>query len=109
MRGILIGAQMALCTMLLIPAGLLSRALHVSHTFDPGFDYDNVAVVSIDLRGPRYENNNAAIFIDQWLEREGAAGRRGRVARGPRAVEPRPYQGTVRLDEHATADEAVFD
>ena len=55
--------------MLLIPAGLLSRALYAAHTFDPGFDHRNVAVVSIDLRGPRYEKGNAAIFHEQWLER----------------------------------------
>jgi putative ABC transport system permease protein len=69
LRGTLIGVQIALCTMLLIPAGLLSRALYATHTFDPGFDYDNVAMVRIDLRGPRYEKGNAAIFHDQWLER----------------------------------------
>jgi predicted permease len=69
LRGVLIGAQIALCTILLIPAGLLSRALHAAHTFDPGFDHRNVAVVSIDLRGPRYEKGNAAIFHEQWLER----------------------------------------
>lgn len=69
LRGSLIGAQIALCTMLLIPAGLLSRALYAAHTFDPGFDHRNVAVVSIDLRGPRYEKGNAAIFQAQWLER----------------------------------------
>lgn len=69
LRGALIGAQIALCTMLLIPAGLLSRALYAAHTFDPGFDYGDVTVVSINLRGPQYEKGNAAIFHDQWLER----------------------------------------
>jgi putative ABC transport system permease protein len=69
LRGMLIGAQIALCTMLLIPAGLLSRALYAAHTFDPGFDQRNVSVVSIDLRGPRYEKGYAATFHEQWLER----------------------------------------
>ena len=69
LRGTLIGAQIALCTMLLIPAGLLSRALYAAHTIDPGFDDRNVVVVSVDLRGPRYEKGNAAIFHEQWLER----------------------------------------
>jgi predicted permease len=68
-RGILIGAQVTLCTMLLIPAGLLSRALYATHTFDPGFDHRNVAMVSMDLRGPKYENGRAAPFHEQWLER----------------------------------------
>jgi predicted permease len=69
LRGTLVGAQIALCTVLLIPAGLLSRALYAAHTFDPGFDHHDVAVVSIDLRGPRYEKGTAAIFHEQWLER----------------------------------------
>jgi predicted permease len=68
-RGTLVGGQIALCTMLLIPAGLLSRALYAAYTFDPGFEHRNVAVVSIDLRGPRYEESNAAVFHEQWLER----------------------------------------
>ena len=69
LRGTLIGAQIALCTMLLIPAGLLSRALYAVHTLEPGFDHRNVAVISIDLRGPRYEKGQAAVFHQQWLER----------------------------------------
>jgi predicted permease len=69
LRGTLIGAQIALCTTLLIPAGLLSRALYAAHTFDPGFEYRGVEVVSIDLRGPHYENVRAALFQEQWLER----------------------------------------
>jgi len=110
LRGILIGTQMALCTMLLIPAGLLSRALYVAHTFDPGFDHENVAVVSIDLRGPRYEKGGAAIFLDQWLERVKALPGVEGVAQANRVpLSPGRTQGTIRLGEHAGADEAVFD
>jgi predicted permease len=69
MRSTLIGAQVALCTTLLIPAGLLSRALYAAHTFDPGFTDRNVAMIAIDLRGPRYEKGNAAVFQESWLER----------------------------------------
>lgn len=69
MRGTLVGAQIALCTMLLIPTGLLARALYAAHTFDPGFDHQHVATVSVDLRGPRYEGGQAAPFRAQWLDR----------------------------------------
>jgi len=55
--------------MLLIPAGLLSRALYAAYTFDPGFDDDRVAMITIDLRGPRFEKGNATIFHDQWVDR----------------------------------------
>ena len=73
LRGMLVGAQIALCTMLLIPAGLLSRALYAAHTLDPGFDQRDVAAVSIDLRGPRYEKGNTAMmFHEEWLDRVSA-------------------------------------
>ena len=68
-RGALIGAQIAFCTMLLIPAGLLTRALYAAHTADLGFDYQNVSVVAIDPRGPRYEKGNAEILVQQWIAR----------------------------------------
>jgi putative ABC transport system permease protein len=55
--------------MLLIPAGLLSRALYAAYTLEPGFDHDHVAMVSIGLPGARYEKGNAAVFHDEWLER----------------------------------------
>jgi predicted permease len=100
LRGTLIGAQIALCTMLLIPAGLLSRALYAAHTFDPGFDHHNVAVVSIDLRGPRYEKGNAAIFHDEWLERVGALPGIETVARVSRVpLSPGRSQTTFRRDD----------
>ena len=112
LRGTLIGAQIALCTMLLIPAGLLSRALYAAHTFDAGFDHHNVAVVSIDLRGPRYENGNAAIFHEQWRERVGALPGVKSVARASRIpLSPGRSLTTVRIgdepEEHVLEVNAV--
>jgi putative ABC transport system permease protein len=99
-RGALIGAQIALCTMLLIPAGLLSRALYAAHTFDPGFDHRNVAVVSIDLRGPRYENSNAAVFHAQWLERvRGLPGVETIAEAGRMPLSPGRSQATWRVGD----------
>ena len=98
LRGTLIGAQIALCTMLLIPAGLLSRALYAAHTFDPGFDQRDVAVVSIDLRGPRYENASAPMFYGQWLERVASLPGVERVAAASRIpLSPGRSQTTLRL------------
>ncbi len=75
LRGALIGTQIALSAVLLIPAGLLARALYAVHTFDPGFEYRNAHVVSIDLRGPRYESGNVMAFRELWLTRlRGASG-----------------------------------
>lgn len=69
LRGTLIGGQIALCTMLLIPAGLLTRALYAAYTLEPGFEHRQIATVSIDLRGARYEKARAEDFQAQWLER----------------------------------------
>jgi predicted permease len=108
LRGVLIGAQMALCTMLVIPAGLLSRALYTAHTFDPGFDHGNVAVVSIDLRGPRYENDNAALFHGQWLERVSALPGVERLAQASRIpLSPGRSQATFRVGDEPQGH--VFD
>jgi predicted permease len=99
-RGTLIGAQIALCTMLLIPAGLLTRALYAAHTLDPGFDHRNVAVVAIDLRGPRYEQEQAPRFHDQWLERIAALPGVERLAQASRIpLSPGRSQTTFRLGD----------
>ncbi len=98
LRGTLIGAQIALCTMLLIPAGLLSRALYAAHNFDPGFDHGNVAVVSIALRGPRYEKGNAAVFHEQWVDRVSAIPGVERIAVAGRIpLSPGRSQSTMRV------------
>jgi putative ABC transport system permease protein len=104
LRGMLVGAQIALCTMLLIPAGLLSRALYAIHNFDPGFDHCNVAVVSIDLRSPRYEKGNAATFHEQWLERVSALPGVERIAQASRIpLSPGRSQTTFRIGEEPEA------
>jgi predicted permease len=48
LRGVLVGVQVALCMVLMIAAGLLLRGLYVTYTIDPGFDYRNVAFVSLE-------------------------------------------------------------
>lgn len=108
LRGALIGVQVALCTMLLIPAGLLSRALYAAHTFDPGFDDRHVAVVSIPLRSPRYENGNAAIFVQEWVERMSALPGVERIAQAGRIpLNPGRSQATIRIADDA--EEHVVD
>ena len=100
LRGTLIAVQIALCTTLLIPAGLLARALYAAHTFEPGFDYRNVAVVSIDLRGPRYEKGNGAAFHEQWLERVRALPGVESVAQASRVpLSPGRSQATIRVGD----------
>jgi predicted permease len=101
LRGTLVGGQIALCTILLIPAGLLSRALYAAYTFDPGFDHHNVAMVSIALRDARYEKGHAAIFHEQWVERISALPGIARIAvAGRMPLSPGRTQSTVRLADN---------
>ena len=62
-------AQVAVCMTLLISAGLLLRALYSAQTLDPGFDYRNVAVVSFDLPGSGYDDQEAVAFQRHVMER----------------------------------------
>jgi macrolide transport system ATP-binding/permease protein len=71
LRGALIGMQVAVCMVLLITAGLLLRALYVAQTAEPGFDYRHVAVASVNLQGPGYDDQKVAGFHRQLMERVG--------------------------------------
>jgi putative ABC transport system permease protein len=85
--------------MLLIPAGLLTRALWAAHTLDPGFDHRNVAVVGIDL-GPRFQKDTIESFREQWLERIRALPDVERVALANRIpLSPGRSQTTLRLGD----------
>jgi predicted permease len=48
MRATLVGVQVALCMVLMIAAGLLLRGLYATYTIDLGFEYRDVAVVSLE-------------------------------------------------------------
>ena len=69
LRHTLVGAQVAVCMVLLIAAGLMLRALYVAQTIDPGFRIQNVASVSFDLRSQGYDDRRAALFQRDLLQR----------------------------------------
>jgi predicted permease len=48
LRATLVGVQVALCMVLMIAAGLVLRGLQATYTIDPGFEYRNVAYVSLE-------------------------------------------------------------
>ncbi|HET9358804.1 MAG TPA: ABC transporter permease [Vicinamibacterales bacterium] len=100
LRGALISIQVAVCMVLLISAGLLLRALHAAYALDPGFQYRNVAVVSVDLRGPRYSDSAVEMFRRQVIEQLGSLPGVTAVAQVSRVpLSPGRSQGTFRLPD----------
>jgi macrolide transport system ATP-binding/permease protein len=98
LRGALISTQVAVCMVLLISSGLLLRALQATYSFDPGFEYQNVAVVSVDLRGPQYTDATAEIFRKQMIERLASLPGVRAVAQVSKVpLSPGRSQGTFRL------------
>ena len=61
-RRVLVALQVAVSLVLLVVAGLLTRSLQRSLTFDPGFRSDRLALVSINLRRQGYSNADARAF-----------------------------------------------
>jgi len=48
LRATLVGVQVALCMVLMIAAGLLLRGLYATYTIDLGYEYRDVAIVSLE-------------------------------------------------------------
>jgi predicted permease len=72
MRGMLIGAQVALSFMLLVGAGLLVRSLIHRFQADLGIDAANMVTGEISLRGTDRSATQRADFFDQAVERVAA-------------------------------------
>jgi predicted permease len=68
LRNVLIGVQVAACTVLLIGASLLLRGLHATHTADPGFPYRSVGYVGFELRGFGYGPDDIVRFQGQLAD-----------------------------------------
>lgn len=69
LRGVLIASQVAICSVLLLSAGLLLHGLVRGQQLDPGFDIANVAALRLDLEGNGYGASRAAEFRAKLLER----------------------------------------
>lgn len=63
--GFFVVGQVALCTILLIVAGLLLRSLNKSFSFNPGFDTRNLIVATIDVNRQGYDKERAREFFRQ--------------------------------------------
>jgi predicted permease len=69
LRGALVIAQVALSLMLLICSGLFMRGLRNAGSVDPGFDADNLLVMSMDLQLQGYSETTGRNFSRQLLDR----------------------------------------
>lgn len=65
----LVTIQVAVCMVLLLSAGLLSRGLYRAQTIDPGIAMANVSIVSYDLPNSGYTEAAAATFQRQVIDR----------------------------------------
>jgi predicted permease len=69
LRSALLVAQMAFSMLLLVVAGLLSRALMKARTIDPGFDPRNVQIATFDFRLANHDSASGARFGERLLAR----------------------------------------
>lgn len=61
-RSGLVAVQVAVCLVLLIAAGLLTRGLHAAQMIDPGFDMKNIVAATFDLSRQGYDRPRSAAF-----------------------------------------------
>jgi predicted permease len=66
-QGTLVGVQIAVCFVLMVAASLLLRGLYATHTAEPGFRYENIAVASADFGGN--DAARAAALRSELVER----------------------------------------
>jgi macrolide transport system ATP-binding/permease protein len=69
LRNTLVGAQIAVCMILLLAAGLLLRGLYYAQTVDPGFEMNEVAAAFLYPKAQGYDENRATGFIGRLRER----------------------------------------
>ncbi|HST20872.1 MAG TPA: ABC transporter permease, partial [Blastocatellia bacterium] len=69
LRNSLVTAQVALCLLLLVGAGLFIRSLRNALAIDPGFNSHNVALATVNLGLQRYTKAQASSFYEQLAER----------------------------------------
>jgi len=72
LRNALVVAQVSVCLVLLIAAGLLARGLQSAQTLDPGFSMKGVVTTSFDLQQQGYDDAKALQFHRQLIERVSA-------------------------------------
>ncbi len=72
LRSALVIAQVSVCLVLLISAGLCVRSLLNAQSIDPGFDTQHVLITQLDPGSLGYSESKGKAFYQQLLERVGA-------------------------------------
>ncbi|OFW18729.1 MAG: hypothetical protein A3H97_17880 [Acidobacteria bacterium RIFCSPLOWO2_02_FULL_65_29] len=72
LRSALVVAQVAVCFVLLVGAGLFTRSLAAAQRLDPGFDHERQATASMDLFSSGYTPETGRQFHRRGLERVAA-------------------------------------
>lgn len=72
LRSALVTAQVSVCLILLLTAGLLGRGLREAQTIDPGFATKDVSVLTLDLDQQNYDGAKATAFQRELIEKIGA-------------------------------------
>ncbi len=65
LRSGLVIAQVALALVLLVAAGLVVRTVRHLAALDPGFNLEGLAVLQLNLPGPRYETSEAQLEFER--------------------------------------------
>jgi putative ABC transport system permease protein len=105
LRNALVVAQVSLCLILLIPAGLLVRGVEHVLAADPGYEPKKLLAVSYSLELSGYNAQRARLFHDQLTERMSALP-------GVKAVSPNRVFGslvTIKLSDAQGGGERQFD
>jgi predicted permease len=68
LRSAMIVIQTMLSLVLLICSGLFLKSLKNAQTLDPGFDKDNILLMSLNMDLHAYDEAKAQVFYDQLLE-----------------------------------------
>ncbi len=72
LRNTLVAAQVSVCLVLLIAAGLLARGVQSAQTLDPGFSVNGIVAASFDLQQQGYDDERALQFHRHLIERVSA-------------------------------------
>jgi len=69
LRSFLVGAQVTICMLLLLAAGLLLHGLYRAQTVNPGFRMENMEAAAFNLSSAGYSHQRAAAFQQQLDDR----------------------------------------